>query len=169
MTLLGSLLAGPVRAQESVLSLGLSGGLAGSLDEDDTGFSNPAYQLRFAIETAPRRNLGIRLGRMDFGDSELRRFSDITVDYLSVAGEYMFTEPSYESGLFIGLGFYDLASTRFDGLSGDESGLGVVVGALGEFGVASRWFIYGEFAFAYTNLDVAQLFADLQVGFAYRF
>ena len=159
----------PVVAQEHILSLGLSGGIAGSLDEDETGFSNGTVQLRFTVETSSEHGLGIRLGRMDFGDTDVGRVTDVTIDYLTLAGEYFFQEPSYESGLFLGLGFFDLASTRDDGRSGDESAVGIVVGALGEFKSAKRWFIYGEVAFAYTNLDVAQLFADLQVGVGYRF
>lgn len=166
LSLLGTV---PVDAQEPVLSIGLSGGIAGSLDEDETGFSNGTAQLRFAVETSSRRNLSIRLGRMDFGDADVGRVREVTVDYLTVAGEYLFQEPSYESGLFLGLGFFDLSSTRDDGRSGDESGVGIVIGALGEFEIAERWFIYAEAAFAFTNLDVAQLFADLQVGVGYRF
>jgi len=162
-------LGDPAAAQEHVLSLGVSGGVAGSLDEEQGGFSNATYQIRFVVETQDRLNVGIRLGRMDFGDSDIGAVTDVTMDYLTVAGEYLFDEPSYQSGLFIGLGFFDLSSTRLDLRSGDESALGLVIGALGEFGLSKRWFIYGELAFAYANLDAAQLFGDLQVGVAYRF
>jgi hypothetical protein len=166
LCLFGSLAAA---AQDHPLSVTLSGGVGGSLDEDESGFSNATYQMRFAVETARHTNLGIRLGRMDFGDAEIGRVSDVTLDFVSVAGEYIFDEPSYESGLFLGLGFFDFASTRLDGRSGDETAVGLVVGALAEFALAKRWFVYGEASFAYTNLDIAQLFADLQVGVGFRF
>ena len=91
------------------------------------------------------------------------------MDYLTVAGEYVFDEPSHQSGLYLGLGFFDLDAFRIDGMAGDEGGVGGVVGAFGEFAVSKRWFIYGEGFAAYTGLDVAQIFANLQVGFGYRF
>lgn len=167
--LLGVLSAASLAAQEHVWSIGLSGGLSGSLDEDQAGFSNPAFQARLAVETAPHSNLALRVGRMDFGDGELGRSHDATLDYLTIGGEYLFEESYYESGLYAGLGLYDLASTRFDGSPGDETTVGIVVGALGEFRLADRWFVYGEAALAYTNLELAQLFADLQLGIGFRF
>ncbi|MDX1642976.1 MAG: hypothetical protein R3244_01320 [Thermoanaerobaculia bacterium] len=165
----GVVLPPALAAQERVLSIAASGGLVGSLDEDEGGFSNSTFQARFAVETARRRLVAVRLGRMDFGDEPVGRASEVTLDYLSLSGEYLFEEDYYESGLFAGLGLFDLASTRSDGRSGDETAVGLVVGALGEFRLADRWFIYGEAAFAYTNLDVAQLFADLQIGVGFRF
>lgn len=159
----------PSHAQDFPVSLALSGGVGGSLDEDASGFSNGTFQLRLAVETSRRRNIGVRLARIDFGDSEIGRVSDVTLDFLTVSGEYLFDEPSYQSGLYMGLGFFDFSSTRVDGRSGDETAIGLVVGALGEFAISKRWFVYGEAAFAYTNLDIAQLYADLQVGVGYRF
>jgi len=169
LTWLGLGLGAPLRAQEH-RSLTLSGGIAGSLDEGGTGFSNPIVQLRFAIETSSHGNLAIRLGKMDFDQADIRQVRDFSVSYLSVVGEYMFDEPSHRSGLFVGLGFFDLDATRFDGMSGDDEGsVGLVLGALGEFKIAERWFIYGEGSAAYTGLDVAHLFANLQVGVGFRF
>lgn len=156
-------------AQERVFSIAVSGGLAGSLDEDEGGFSNATFQGRFAVETARRRLVSVRLGRMDFDGEPLGGAFDATVDYLTVAGEYLFDESYYESGLYAGLGLFDLASTRFDGRPGDETAVGLVVGALGEFRLTDRWFVYGEAGFAYTNLELAQLFADLQLGVGFRF
>ena len=163
------LAAVPAAAQDHPLSLALSGGVGGSLDEDESGFSNGTFQARFAVELSRQRSLGLRLGRIDFGDEIVGPASDVTLDYFTVSGEYLFDEPSYESGLYLGLGFYDFSSTRTDGRSGDETAVGLVIGALAEFALAKRWFVYGEAAFAYTNLDIAQLFADLQVGIGFRF
>ena len=169
-TLFWTALAAPLSAQQPIRSLTLSGGLAGSIDEGDTGFSNPVVQLRFAVETSERGNLGVRLGRMEFDEVVRGRVEDVTVDYLSVVGEYMFDEPSHQSGLYIGLGFFDMDGTRLDGRGTvDEGSMGLVIGALGEFKVADRWFIYGEGMASYTGLDVAQIFANLQVGVGYRF
>jgi hypothetical protein len=170
VALLASAPGSPLAAQEHIRSISLSGGLAGSIDEDSTGFSNPAFQLRFAVETSPRGNLGVRLGRMDFDDAGIGPVTEMTVDYLAVVGEYLFDEPSHDSGLFAGLGFFDLDATRVDGgRDSDEGSIGLLVGALGEFKVGERWFIYGEGFATYTGLDVAQVFATLQVGFGFRF
>lgn len=169
MFTLGVLLAPALDAQERVLSATASGGLVGSLDEDESGFSNSTFQMRFAAETSRRRLVAVRLGRMDFEDEPLGQAFAATIDYLTISGEYLFEEAYYESGLFAGLGLYDLAATRFDGRSGDETTFGLVVGGLGEFRLAERWFLYGEASFTYTNLELAQLFADLQIGIGFRF
>ena len=92
--------SGAVAAQEPILSGVLSGGLAGSLDEG-SGFSNPSFQVRFAIETARHRFLSFRLGRMDFSDRSLSLLGEVTLDYLTVSGEYLFTEGNYDSGFFM--------------------------------------------------------------------
>jgi hypothetical protein len=163
-------LSTPLAAQDHFRSIALSGGLAGSIDEDETGFSNPAFQLRFAFETTPHTNLGIRLGRMEFDDANVGPVDRMTVGYVAVVGEYIFDEPSHDSGLFAGLGYFDLDARRIDGGGGsDEGSIGLVIGALGEFDVAKRWFIHAEGFATYTGLDVAQVFATLQVGLGYRF
>ncbi len=160
--------SGAVAAQEPILSGVLSGGLAGSLDEG-SGFSNPSFQVRFAIETARHRFLSFRLGRMDFSDRSLSLLGEVTLDYLTVSGEYLFTEGNYDSGFFMGLGLYDISGVRLDGGDGNQASIGLVLGTLGEFDLSERWFIYGEAAFHYADLDAAQMFADVQVGLGFRF
>jgi len=159
----------PAAAQVRIFSVGLSGGVAGSFDEDEGGFSNSTFQLRFTMETTEHNNLAVRLGRMDFADAFLSQAFDATIDYLTVSGEYLFTEASYESGFFFGLGVYDLAGTRIDGLGADETSVGLQFGAVGEFRLAERWFIFADAAFHYVALDAAQFFGDLQIGVGFRF
>ncbi len=166
---LAALLAVPASAQVRIFSVGVSGGVAGSFDEDEGGFSNSAFQARFAVETTERRNIAVRLGRMDFADGSLSQAVDPTIDYLTISGEYLFTEGSYESGFFLGLGYYDLAGTSLAAGSADESSIGLQFGAVGEFDVAERWFIFVDAAFHYASLDAAQLFGDLQIGLGFRF
>ena len=81
---------GGAAAQESIFSLALSGGLAGSFDED-SGFSNSTFQARFAVETERHQILSVRLGRMDFSGKSLSLLSEPTLDYLTVSGEYLIT------------------------------------------------------------------------------
>jgi len=160
--------SGAVAAQAPIFSFALSGGMAGSFDED-TGFSNTTFQARFAVETAQNQFLAIRLGRMDFADASLSLVTEATIDYLTIAGEYLFSEGNYESGFFMGLGLYDMTGVRPDNTSGDEGTIGLVAGAVGEFDMSERWFFYGEAAFHYINLEAAQMFADIQVGLGFRF
>ena len=160
--------SGVLAAQERILSVALSGGLAGSLDED-SGFSNSSFQARFAIETAKHQFLSFRIGHMDFSGKSLSLLEDVTLDFLTISGEYLFTEGNYESGLFMGIGLYDISGVRLDGTDSDQGSVGLTIGALGEFDVSERWFIYGDAVFHYADLDVAQMFADLQVGLGFRF
>lgn len=162
-------LAGPTAAQVRIFSIGLSGGVAGSFDEDEGGFSNSTFQARFAMETTERNNLAVRLGRMDFSGASLSQAFDVTIDYLTISGEYLFTEASYESGFFLGLGYYDLSGDRLAGDRADETSVGLQFGAVGEFRVSDRWFIFADAAFHYAALDAAQLFGDLQIGVGFRF
>ena len=159
---------GVVTAQEPIFSGVLSGGLAGSLDEG-SGFSNPGFQARFAIETARHQLLSLRLGRMDFSGRSLSLLGDATLDYLTVSGEYLLTEGNYDSGFFIGLGLYDISGVRLDGGDGGQGSIGLILGALGEFDISERWFVYGETAFHYADLDAAQMFANVHIGLGFRF
>lgn len=160
--------AAPAAAQIRIFSVGLSGGVAGSFDEDEGGFSNSTFQLRFAMETTDHNNIAVRIGRMDFADEFLSQAFDATIDYLTISGEYLFTEAGYESGFFLGVGYYDLAGTRGGGRA-DESSVGLQLGAVGEFRVTDRLFVFADAAFHYVNLDAAQIFGDLQIGLGFRF
>lgn len=164
-----ALFSEPARSQDRVFSLGLSAGITGSIDEDNTGFSNPTFQARFAAETARHRNIAVRVGHMDFGEESLSQAFDVTIDYLTIGGEYLFAEAGHESGFLLGIGYYGLRGTRFDGASADEGGLGLVLGAIGEFEVTERWLVSVDALLHYTALDAAQIFASLQVGMGYRF
>lgn len=151
------------------MSLALSGGVVGSLDEDQAGFSNATFQLRFAAQMKQQQNLAIRIGRMDFGDEGFGSVIEATIDYLTISGEYLFEDAFGESGIYIGLGLFDQSGIFEDAVDASESGVGLVLGALGEYRLADRWYLLGEVGFAYTNLDVAQFFLDLQIGVGFRF
>lgn len=169
LVVLSTGLAVPAAAQVHIFSIGLSGGVAGSFDEDEGGFSNTTFQARFAMETTEHNNIAVRIGRMDFEDNSLSQAVDPTIDYLSISGEYLFTEASYESGFFMGLGYYDLSGSRLDGSRADETGIGLQFGAVGEFRLAERWFVFADASFHYVSIDAAQLFGGLQLGVGFRF
>jgi hypothetical protein len=158
-----------VSGQERIFSLGLSGGITGSIDEDSSGFSNTTFQLRFTVDTDRHQNVAIRAGRMDFDGEVLGPAVNSTIDYVTVGGEYLFTEAGHESGFLLGLGYYALSGDALDGSDADEGALGLVIGAIGEFDMTERWFVSVDVLVHYAALDSAQIFASGLVGVGYRF
>ena len=66
------------------------------------------------------------------------RTATFSLRFVVAGGEYRFLESFYESGLFIGLGAYELEGTNLVGASDSESGAGLVLGATGEFEINRR-------------------------------
>ena len=155
-------------AQSNTFSIALMGGLGGSFDaEPDTGLDNTGLQVRFTMELDLRTDFAVRVGKMDLeGESSVPGLFDSELTYLTLAGEYAFPAGYYESGLFIGLGLYDLSGDLF---IPDEDGIGLTVGASGEFRITDRFFAVVEFSGHYADLDYAQFFAMGHAGVGFRF
>lgn len=171
---LASLAPATAQAQERYnFTASLAAGLAGSTDADPgDGLDNVNLQLGVNFVTEPRTRLALRLGRFDL-DSEDRfgtlRNAELT--YATVAGEYRFREKFYESGLFLGLGAYQLdGESLFPGGEDDETAVGVNLGALGEFELSRRFSVLVELSGHYVDFDQdANVFAMGLVGLAYHF
>lgn len=147
-----------------------SGGLGGPLDADspDPGLGNGSFQLGFSWVTQPQARVAVRLGSADLGDA-LEELVDPSLDWLTVGGEYLYSESYFESGIYLGLGYYRLDGV-FQGVSEDDTAVGLVVGATGDFPVNSRFAIVGEVALHWADLDrVGQLFGFAHVGVAFSF
>lgn len=157
------------RAQNpSTYTVGLAAGIGGSTDaEPDTEYDDFGFQLLFALETDVQTEFVVRLGQMDFDakDDPAGQF-DTELTYLTLAGEYKFAASFYESGLFLGLGLYDLSG---DGVVEDDSGLGATVGATGNFRLTDRLSFILEFSGHYADVDYAQIFIMGHAGVAYHF
>lgn len=153
------------QAEDRGYTLALSLTLGGTSDaEPDPGFGNLGLQATFLMETSPRVHFGIRAGQLTLeGDRDV---FDADLSYLTLVGEYRFTESYYESGLFLGLGFYDLAGDAF---FEDESSVGVTVGVTGDFRINDRWSVLGEIAGHGVDMDYANFFITGHVGLAYHF
>lgn len=141
----------------------LTGGIGGSIDEDDAGLGNRAFQLGLAMESGVQRLLSLRLGRISFGSEEvLGALADPQLDYAIVGGEYRFDEGAYISGLFLGLGAYRLEGIRAvagaAGVRDEKTVLGVNLGASGLFEVTRRVSLTGEISAHLLNSDVAEIF-----------
>lgn len=166
------ILAGPAAvAQSYSYTASLLGGVGGSFDADpDPGFGNPGFQLGFSWLTERKTHVGVRLGRLDFGSDRLESLVDSDLTYLSLAGEYRFTESYYESGVYLGLGLYSVDGTPVTvGASDGDSGLGLVLGVTGEFPINRRFAILVDVAGHFADIDGAQTFATGLVGVGYHF
>ncbi len=130
------------------------------------------YQLFFALETRKDVLFGVRFGQMDveIANASLLALFGSSVDseltYLSLSGEYRMSSGTYQSGLFIGLGYYSV-----DGQSvfGDDTGLGLNLGTTGEFRLNDRWSIMVEFSGHYADIEYAQFFVMGHAGLVVHF
>ncbi len=130
------------------------------------------YQLLFDMEVRKGVLFGTRLGQMDVeiaSPSTLALFGgpiDTELTYLTLSGEYRLSAGSYQSGLFLGTGYYSVDGQDF---FDDDSGLGLTVGATGDFRISDRWSFMLEFAGHYADLEYAQFFVMGHAGLAFHF
>jgi hypothetical protein len=145
-------------------------GLGGAFDvEPEDDFDHSSFQLGFSWWSDDDILVGARYGELGYDDDEglgARRGSDLR--YLTVAGEYLFNEGYYVSGVYIGLGWYDLAEDAAVGAPSD-SAIGVAIGLTGDFQVTRRFSVLLELSGHYTDLEDADLLAMGHVGVGYRF
>lgn len=163
--------ASPARAIEDYnFTVGLLAGVGSALDADDNDTDNSSFQLDFGFVTDIRTHVVARLGRIDFGSDRLDSLTNADLTYLTVAGEYRFSEGYFESGLFLGLGVYELSGDRLDG-SGDDSetSLGVTAGVTGEFEITRRLSFVLELAGHLVDLETSDAFATGHAGLAFHF
>lgn len=161
----------PAAAQELfTFTASALGGIGGAFDvERGDGVGNPSYQLGFSVVKEPRTLVGVRLGRVDFGNDRFGDLFNADLTYLTVAGEYRFEESFYDSGLYLGLGGYQLQGTRLGGSSGDRTAIGLAFGVTGEFTLTRRVGILVELSGHYADLDQAKFFGLGHAGVAFHF
>ncbi len=144
--------------------VGLMVGLGGSGDvEPEPGFDNFSWQAVFAMDLEKDVRWGARLGQITL-ETDGGSGNDLT--YLSLVGEYLYSGPFYESGLYLGIGLYDFGAGG--GLESDSS-VGVNVGVTAGFKLNDRMLLLLDLSGHYADLDYAQFFAHAHVGVAYRF
>ena len=162
---------GPAAAQGpsfSVHGAGVIGG-AFSVEGDDPGIDQTGFQLGFTWDTWDDASVGVRAARVSFSDEQLESLFDPELTYVTIAGEYQYNESFYRSGLYLGLGFYSL-----EGLVGtetqDDTSLGFVLGATGDFAMTKRFSILVEISGHYVDFELGpQLYGFLTAGVAYHF
>ena len=155
-------LAGPstATAQEHGITLGLLGGVGGSPDSDD--YTETSFQVLAGLDVARRTEVQLRVGRLDL---ELAQ-QPTELSYITLGSEYAFDADFYDSGIILGLGWYQLDDI---GGLGDQDTLGAYGGVTGEFEITERWSVLVEFTGHWADLDVAQVFLHAHVGVAVHF
>lgn len=175
LLLVAMLVAGaPAVAQTEsyTFTLGLTGGIGGSLDADDPepGLGEPALQVVAAMVTGERTLVAVRAGRIDLeGDTGFERFAKADLEYVNVAGEYHFPQSFYVYGVYFGIGYYRLAGDLRTGGSDREQDVGLVLGMTGDFDITRHLSLIGEISGHYAFLDDANLYTMASVGLAAHF
>lgn len=164
--------AGPAMAFDNyTFTAAIQGGLGGSLDVDDAEpFDQSALQISVGMLTQDRTLAVVRAGRLEFDDDEpfAGRFG-AEIEYLNVAGEYRFRQPAYDFGLFLGLGAYRISGDPVGPVADEETALGFVLGATGDFDITRHLSVVAEIDFHYALFDDANLYGVALAGLAIHF
>ena len=145
-------------------------GSGGSFDQDESGLGNSGYQIGLSLGVARRTKVGVRLGEIDYGAGGLiGAVSRPAFSYVTIGGEYTFSERYYESGIYVALGAYSLEGNLADGQRFDDSTLGLALGVTGEFEITRRFGFVVEGAGHLADFGVARYFLTIHGGLAYHF
>ena len=167
--------AAPLAAAEQqesyTFTLGLLGGVGGALDADpDPGLGQTSWALSAGMVTAPRTLVVVRAGRLSIeGDPAFERFAKADLEYLNIAGEYRFAQPTYDFGTYLGLGYYRMDGELLLGGDAQENALGIVLGLTGDFDITRYLSFVGEISGHYVFSSDAKIFAMANVGLAVHF
>lgn len=167
--------AAPLTAAEQqesyTFTLGLLGGVGGALDaEPDPGLGQSSWMLAAGMVSAPRTLVVVRAGRLAIeGDPAFERFSQADLEYVNIAGEYRFAQPTYDFGSYIGLGYYRMNGDLLAGGDSSESDLGIVLGLTGDFDITRYLSFVAEISGHYVFLGDANIFAMANAGLAVHF
>ena len=154
--------AGAASAQERYsYTVTLSPSIGGSFSE---GTDSGGVQAAFSWRTQPRTAVGIRLGSIGLGGDQVGSLVSPTFRYVTISGEYRFQELYYQSGVFFGLGLYQLG----DGVDSEE-GPGLTLGVSGDFPINERFSVVIELSGHYADIDAASTYAAVHAGVAYQF
>lgn len=144
-------------------SLGVLGGFGGT--EDTDSYTEQSFQIFGAMELYPRTFFTVRYGQLAL-DQDSGSLPEGDLSFLSVATEYRYPAGFYSSGLFIGLGYYDLQS---DNGFFDESAFGLNLGVTGDIPITPHWSVMLEFSGHYADLESTQLLLMGHAGIVFHF
>ncbi len=167
--------AAPLAAAEQqesyTFTLGFLGGVGGALDaEPDPGLSQSSWALAAGMVSAQRTLVMVRAGRLSIeGEPAFDRYLQADLDYVNIAGEYRFAQPTYDYGTYIGLGYYKMKGDLLAGGNASESDLGIVIGITGDFDITRYLSVIGEVSGHYVFFDDVSIFAMANLGLAVHF
>jgi hypothetical protein len=166
------LLPGVAGAQELyTYSVGVFGGLGGSLDADPgDSLTNTGFQINFGVVTEPRTHLVLRTGRLKLDEEEFfGSLRDAELNYATIGGEYRSPGEFYDSGIYVALGGYRLEGTAAAGGDSRDTSWGLAVGVTGELPI-KRWVgVQAEISGHYIDFDEEQFFAMGHAGVVLHF
>lgn len=167
----GAPLAAAEQQESYTFTVGLLGGFGGALDANpDPGLQQTNWLLAAGMVTAPRTLVVVRAGRLSIdGDRAYERFSQADLAYVNVAGEYRFAQPTYDYGMYLGLGYYRLNGDLLAGGTKQETDLGIVLGMTGDFDLTRHLSIIAEISGHYVFLKENHIFGMADVGLAVHF
>jgi hypothetical protein len=163
----------PAAAQDYTWTLSAMGGIGSALR--DGGSSETGYQVGFGLQFEPGANVWIHAGEIGFDTGGgIGELTDGTATYVNIGGEYQFTESYYQSGLFLGLGAYDLEARKVlaDGVlgpRGGETAIGLVIGATGEFKFSPRFVFLVEVSGHILDSSDVRVLGTAHAGFGLHF
>jgi hypothetical protein len=170
--LVAAAVPGALRAQDDyTFTAGLLGGFGGSFDDSsDADLDHRAVEAAVGMVTNDRTLTVARFGQLEFdSDLSVEGLFDAELTFLTIAGEYRFRQPSYDYGVYLGLGGYELAGEDlFDG-EVDDRGLGLALGFTGDFDLTRRLSVIVELSAHYAFLDRADLYGLALGGLAIHF
>ncbi len=162
---------GHAQAEAYNFSVGLLGGIGGSVDASPgDNLDNSGYQVDLGMVTRPGTHLVLRLGRLGLDSS--KQFGTLTnadLTYATIGGEYRYRQSFYDSGIYLALGGYRLGGDDALGRSTDDTAIGLALGVTGEFDLSHHLSILVELSGHWADLAEAQLFAMGHAGLAWRF
>ena len=142
-------------------------GVGGAVDDDDSSLGNGSFQASFSWVSDDSVLVGVRAGQISFDEGPSGRVgSDLT--YATIGGEYLFNEGYYTSGIYLGLGWYQLDDDPLPQFPSEDA-VGLALGVTGDFRLTDRFSIVVELSGHYTDLDAADLLAMGHAGVAFRF
>jgi hypothetical protein len=158
------------RAQEDQpLEASLLVSAGGSIDEDSAGLGNSGFQLGLSLRVDRRTKVGARYGEIGYGAGDrVGTVFNPTFSYLTIGGEYSFSEGYYESGIYLALGAYRLEGTEL-GQSVSDSTVGLALGVTGEFEITRRLGFVLEASGHFADFAAARYFITFHGGLAYHF
>lgn len=162
------LVAAPASALDRyAFGLGFFGSAGGTLGGDpDADLDNLGFQVAFSWQTQIRTYLMVRAGQMELEVDEGGGLLDSDLSWLTIAGEYRFTDTAWDSGLFLGLGAYEQSGSP---LLPDDTAVGLTLGTTARFQLTRRLDILLELVGHFTDLDATDTFATGNVGLQFRF